>query len=79
MGSVQSRVVVSLTVCSVYFFYVHIHCSHQVLKTNVLSDDRLPSFLYLYIKYFTKALTRRRGCLHTADSCDVAYTIHNCR
>lgn len=79
MGSVQSRVVASLTVCSVYFFYVHVYCSHQVLKTNALSDDRLPSFLYLYMKYLTKALTRRRGCLHTADSCEVAYTIHHCR
>lgn len=81
MGNVQSYVVASLTVCSVYVVYSHIYCSHTLLKTNVLNNDRLPSFVYLYIKYLTKALSRRTGCLHTATTktCEVVYTVFNCR
>lgn len=79
MGSVQSRIVASLAACSVYFVYVHIYCSHTLLKTNVLNSDRLPSFVYLYMKYLTKALSRRTGCLYTTNKCEVVYTILNCR
>ncbi|XP_040898556.1 uncharacterized protein si:ch211-12e13.1 [Toxotes jaculatrix] len=81
MGNVQSYVVPSLAVCSVYLVYVHIYCSHKLLKTNVLTSDKLPSFWYLYIKYVTRALTRRAGFLHTAstEKCEAGYTVLRCR
>ncbi|XP_059193215.1 uncharacterized protein si:ch211-12e13.1 isoform X2 [Centropristis striata] len=81
MGNTQSYVVASLSVCSAYFAYVHIYCSYKLLKTNALKDEKLPSFVYLYIKYVTKALTRRRGYLHTTTTknSEVVYTVLNCR
>ncbi|XP_074493308.1 uncharacterized protein LOC141768817 isoform X1 [Sebastes fasciatus] len=80
MGSAQSSCVASLSVCSVYLLYVHIYGSYKLLKTNVL-NERLPSFVYLYIKYVTKAVTRRTGCLQPAatEKRDVVYTLLNCR
>lgn len=81
MGNVQSYVVPSLTVGSLYLVYSHIYCSYTLLKTNVLNNDRLPSFVYLYIKHLIKALTRRTGCLYTANTNkrEVVYTVFNCR
>lgn len=79
MGGLQSCVVASLTVCSVYVVYVHLYSSHKLLKTSVLKHDRLPSFAYLYVKYLTKALTRRKGCLYARNTRDVVYTIVGCR
>ncbi|XP_068422411.1 uncharacterized protein si:ch211-12e13.1 [Clinocottus analis] len=80
MGNGQISLVLALSVSSVYLVYVHIYCSYKLLKTNVL-NERLPSFVYLYIKYVTKALTRRTGHLHTATTRkrDVVYTALNCR
>ncbi|KAE8291658.1 Immediate early response 3-interacting protein 1 [Larimichthys crocea] len=53
---------------------------NSLLKTNVLNNDRLPSFVYLYIKYLSRAVTRRTGCLYTAAAnSDVVYTVLNCR
>ncbi|KAM6944867.1 uncharacterized protein PEZ65_002612 isoform 1-T1 [Lycodopsis pacificus] len=80
MGNAQSSIVASLSVSCVYLVYVHIYCSYKLLKTNVL-NERLPSFVYLYIKYVTKALTRRTGYLHTETTRkrEVVYTILNCR
>lgn len=81
MGNAQSYSAASLAVFSMYFVYVHIYCSYELLKTDVLNNERLPSFVYLYIKYVTKALTRRTGCLYTAATKkrDVVYTVLNCR
>ncbi len=81
MGNVQSYFVASLTVYSVYLVYAHIYCSHTLLRTKVLNNERLPSFVYLYIKYLTKALSRRKGCLQTthAKKREVVYTVLNCR
>ncbi|XP_071338138.1 uncharacterized protein [Trachinotus anak] len=84
MGKMQSYGVASLAVCSVYLAYVHIYCSHKLLKTKVLISDELPSFWYLYIRYLTRALTRRSGHLHTATStttktCEAVYTLLRCR
>ncbi|XP_034398188.1 uncharacterized protein si:ch211-12e13.1 [Cyclopterus lumpus] len=80
MGNAHTSVVAALSVSCVYLVYVHIYCSHKLLKTNVL-NERLPSFVFLYIKYVTKALTRRTGYLHTATTRkrDVVYTALNCR
>lgn len=80
MGCTQSYIVASLCVCSVYLGYVHIYCSYKLLKTNVLSGDNLPSFLYLYIKFWTRALTRRSGCLcATPTTREAVYTVLKCR
>ncbi|XP_029296567.1 uncharacterized protein LOC115014060 [Cottoperca gobio] len=81
MGNAQSYVVPSLSACCVYLVYVHIYCSYRLLRTNVLYDEKLPSFVYLYIKYGSKALFWRPGCLHThtANQPEVVYTVLNCR
>ncbi|XP_070760576.1 uncharacterized protein [Enoplosus armatus] len=81
MGFTQTCVVASLTLCPAYLVYVYIYCSHKLLKTNVLNNDRLPSFVYLYIKYLAKALSRRTGYLYTATEKEreVVYTVLNCR
>ncbi|GAA6226584.1 uncharacterized protein LOC108878046 [Lates japonicus] len=81
MGNAQSYGVASLAVCSLYLVYVHIYCSHKLLKTNVLTSDKLPSYGYLYIKYLIRALTRRTGCLHTttAKKSEAVYTVLKCR
>ncbi|XP_034452516.1 uncharacterized protein si:ch211-12e13.1 [Hippoglossus hippoglossus] len=64
MGNAQSCGVACLTVGSVYLLYAHIYRSHQLLKTNVLSSDHLPSFLYLYLRSLSRAVSRRSGHLH---------------
>ncbi|KAM7416088.1 hypothetical protein PAMA_018252 [Pampus argenteus] len=81
MGNTQSYIVASLSVCSVCLVYVYIYSSHQLLKTNVVTSDRLPSSGYLFIKYLTKALTRRTGYLYPAAKTqrEVVYTVLNCR
>ncbi|XP_031156481.1 uncharacterized protein si:ch211-12e13.1 isoform X2 [Sander lucioperca] len=81
MGNEQSYIVASLSLCSVYLVYVHIYRSWKLLKTNVLYDENVPSLAYVYIKYVTKALTRRTGCLYTATTKEheVVYTVLNCR
>ncbi|KAF0033591.1 hypothetical protein F2P81_013657 [Scophthalmus maximus] len=83
MGNAQSYGVASLTVCSVYFVYVYIYRSHKLLQVSVLHCDKLPSFAYLYIKYLTRVLTRRTGCLHKTPTpqkkSEVAFTVRECR
>lgn len=80
MGNAQSCVITSVSVCSVYFLYIHIYSSHRALTAEELDSKRLPSFVYLYIKYFFRLLTRRTGHLHTlAGSGDVVFTVLNCR
>lgn len=79
MLTAQSCGVASLTVCSLYVLYVYIYCSHKLLKTRVLNNDRLPSSVYVYMKYLAKALTRRTGCLYTAKKSDVVFTVLSCR
>ncbi|XP_036954889.1 uncharacterized protein si:ch211-12e13.1 [Acanthopagrus latus] len=81
MGNAQSYIAASVTACSVYLVYVHIYSSHKLLRTNVLDNERLPSSVYLYMKYLTKALSRRTGCLctDTTRECQVVYTVLNCR
>lgn len=81
MGNTQSYVGASLSVCSVCLLYVYFYSSHQLLKTNSLTSDRLPGLDYLFIKYLTRALTRRTGHLYpaTKKQCEVVYTILNCR
>nr|XP_040051457.1 uncharacterized protein si:ch211-12e13.1 [Gasterosteus aculeatus aculeatus] len=80
MGNVRSSLVASVSVSCVYLIYVHIYCSHKLLQTNVL-NERLPSFVYLYVKYVARAATRRTGRLHaaTAGKRDVVYTLLGCR
>ncbi|XP_068577219.1 uncharacterized protein si:ch211-12e13.1 [Cebidichthys violaceus] len=80
MGHAQSSIAASLSVSCVYLVYVHIYCSYKLLKTNVL-NERLPSFVYLYMKYVARAATRRTGYLHAAATRTrgVVYTVLNCR
>ncbi|KAM4577037.1 uncharacterized protein PAE49_006935 isoform 1-T1 [Odontesthes bonariensis] len=82
MGNTQSCIGASLSLCSMYLFYFYIYSSHQLLNANVLSSDRLPSFMYLYVKYLVRAITRRSGYLHTTPASNeraAVYTVHNCR
>lgn len=79
MGNVQSFAIGSLCVCAVYLLYGHIYCSYRLLKTNVLSSDRLPSVAYLFIKYLTKALCRTPGTIYNTNKSEVIYTVLNCR
>ncbi|XP_041643799.1 uncharacterized protein si:ch211-12e13.1 [Cheilinus undulatus] len=81
MGNAQSCIISSLAVCSVYFLSIHIYASYTALKTNVLDNKKLPSSVYLYIKYLIKTLKRRKGHLYTAatNKHDVVFTAINCR
>ncbi|XP_077417017.1 uncharacterized protein LOC144048672 [Vanacampus margaritifer] len=82
MRNIQNYILASLSVCTIYFVYVHIYCSHKLRKTNALCCERLPKFSYLFLKYLIKALTWRKGCLYkprTYKKCDVFYTVYNCR
>ncbi|XP_017270076.1 uncharacterized protein si:ch211-12e13.1 isoform X2 [Kryptolebias marmoratus] len=80
MGNAQSSVVAALSLCSFYLVYSYIYRSHQLLKTNVLSSDRLPSLAYLSVRYLSRAVTRRAGHLYTpAAEKPVVYTALNCR
>ncbi|XP_045892084.1 uncharacterized protein si:ch211-12e13.1 isoform X2 [Micropterus dolomieu] len=82
MGHAQICVVAAIAACPAYLVYVYIYSSHKLLKTKVLNNDRLPSFVYLYMKYLAKALTRRTGYLYTVTNtkkCEVVYTVLNCR
>ncbi|KAG7222114.1 hypothetical protein INR49_016686 [Caranx melampygus] len=79
MGNAQSYCVASLAVCSVYLVYAHIYCSHKLLKTNVLTGDKLPSFCYLYVKFVSRAVGRKTGHLYPTKTCEASYTVHNCR
>ncbi|KAK2837693.1 hypothetical protein Q5P01_014905 [Channa striata] len=75
MGNTLSYIVSSLSVCSVYLAYVHIYCSYKSLRTNVLHGEKLPSFLFLYIKYWTRSLTRKSGHLNaTPKTPECVYT-----
>ncbi|XP_019740880.1 uncharacterized protein LOC109525069 [Hippocampus comes] len=82
MRNVQNCILASLSVCSIYFAYVHIYCSHKLLKTNALCCERLPKLSYLFLKYLTKALMWRKGCLYQPrrkKKSDVFYSVDNCR
>ncbi|XP_022068504.2 uncharacterized protein si:ch211-12e13.1 isoform X1 [Acanthochromis polyacanthus] len=82
MGNRPSYIVAPLSVCSLYLFYVHIYCAHRRLKANAVSSDKLPSVVYLYLRYCTRVLTRRTGRLNesaAAHRSDLVYTILNCR
>lgn len=75
MGSVQSCVFVSI---SAYFLYVHVYRSHKRLKTEI-DYNKLPTLAYLYLRYLSRAVARRKGRLDATNRCDVSYTIVNCR
>lgn len=82
MGNAQSYVVASLSVCSVYLSYIYIYRSHKLLHKTALNSDKLPSFVYLYIKYLSRAVTRRTGHLYAARATGaraVVYTALDCR
>ncbi|TWW60720.1 hypothetical protein D4764_05G0008100 [Takifugu flavidus] len=79
MGNVQSCALASISACSAYFVYVHIYRSHKLLKTNELDYNKLPSFAYLYLKYLSKAVARRKGHFRATNRCGVFYTIVHCR
>lgn len=83
MGNTQTRVLASLSVCTIYFVYAKLYCSFTVLKTKELHCDRLPSFAYLFIRYFTRYLRGTAGCLSSSTSRDeetaVKYTVRGCR
>ena len=82
MGNAQSCGVACLTVGSVYLLYAHIYRSHQLLKTNVLSSDHLPSSLYLYLRSLSRAVSRTTGHLHAPPPRkrrDAVFTVLRCR
>ncbi|XP_011613742.1 uncharacterized protein [Takifugu rubripes] len=79
MGNVQSCALASISACSAYFVYVHIYRSHKLLKTNELDYNKLPSFAYLYLRYLSKAVARRKGHFRATNRCGVLYTIVHCR
>lgn len=78
MGSVQSCVFFSISAYSAYFLYVHVYRSHKLLKTEI-NYNKLPTFAYLYLKYLSRAVARRKGRLYATNRCDLLYTIVNCR
>ncbi|KAL3976251.1 low density lipoprotein receptor adapter protein 1 [Sarotherodon galilaeus] len=79
MGNAQSYIVASLSVCSVYLVYVHVYCAHKLLKTNELHSDKLPSNAYVYMKYLSRRVTRRAGCLYGTEKQEAVYTVVSCR
>ncbi|XP_061674117.1 uncharacterized protein si:ch211-12e13.1 isoform X1 [Syngnathoides biaculeatus] len=82
MRNVQNYILASPSLCCTYFLYVHIYSSHKLLKTNSFSWERLPRLSYLFMKYLSKALSRRKGCLYNPrerKKWDVVYAVHNCR
>lgn len=78
MGGVQSCVFVSISAYSAYFLYVHVYRSHKRLKTEI-DYNKLPTLAYLYLRYLSRAVARRKGRLDATNRCDVSYTIVNCR
>lgn len=79
MGNAQSYIVASLSVCSVYLVYVHVYCAHKLLKTTELHSDKLPSDAYVYMKYLSRRVTRRAGCLYGTVKQEAGYTVVSCR
>lgn len=82
MGNAQSHVVasLSLSLCSIYFVYAKIYRSYDLLKTKQLHNDRLPSFLYLLMRYVARSLTRTAGCVGSSkDETTLDFTVHGCR
>ncbi|KAL3976266.1 deoxyribonuclease II [Sarotherodon galilaeus] len=79
MGNAQSYIVASLSVCSVYLVYVHVYCAHKLLKTNELHSDKPPSNAYVYMKYLSRRVTRRAGCLYGTEKQEAVYTVVSCR
>lgn len=79
MGNAQSYIVATLSVCSVYLVYVHVYCAHKLLKTTELHSDKLPSDAYVYMKYLSRRVTRRAGCLYGTEKQEAGYTVVSCR
>lgn len=80
MGNVHSCVAASLSLFSVYLFYVHVYRAHRLLKSSVLHCDTLPSSAYLCVRYVVRASTRTPGRLYAATGeRRVIYTLLNCR
>lgn len=78
MGNAQSQVLASLSLCSLYFVYAKVYRSYDLLKTNQLHGDTLPSFLYLFMRYLARSWTRTAGCCATDES-TLEFTAHSCR
>ncbi|CAG5919747.1 unnamed protein product [Menidia menidia] len=82
MGNTRSLLAASLSLCSVSLVFFHFYSSHQLLKAEVLSGDRLPSFFYLHVKYLLRAVTRSSGRLYPAaapGARKAVYTVRDCR
>ncbi|XP_012736189.2 uncharacterized protein si:ch211-12e13.1 [Fundulus heteroclitus] len=81
MGITQSVIVASLSVCCVYLGYLYVYRHHKLLHKTALNSDKLPSFVYLYIKYLSRAVTRRTGHLYAARAAGAPAVIAaiNCR
>ncbi|XP_061907552.1 uncharacterized protein si:ch211-12e13.1 [Entelurus aequoreus] len=81
MRHLYTSMIASVSVCALYVVYVQIHRSHKLLKTKTLSCEKLPSVVYLFLRYVSRALTRRKGCLDDKKECkqEVFYTVKNCR
>ncbi|XP_061585745.1 uncharacterized protein si:ch211-12e13.1 [Cololabis saira] len=78
MEAGRNVVVVSLSLFSLYFVYAHIYRSHRLLRTNVLHSDHLPSLVYVYVKYLLRVIGRRAGCLVSAGTQQLVYTLTSC-
>ncbi|XP_015252096.1 PREDICTED: uncharacterized protein LOC107098768 [Cyprinodon variegatus] len=82
MGNARSFIIAPLSVGCLYLGYIYIYRSHKLLDKNVLNSDKLPSLVYLYMKYLSRAVTRRKGQLYAARASGaraVVYTVLNCR
>lgn len=82
MGNAHSHVVASLSLglCSIYFVYVKVYRSYDLLKTTQLHNDRLPSIFYLFMRYLARSLTRPAGYFRKDDETTrLEFTVQGCR
>ncbi|XP_077601211.1 uncharacterized protein LOC144215886 isoform X2 [Stigmatopora nigra] len=83
MKNFQSYIVLtSLSLVSIYYTYIHFYCSHKLLQRKKFSFGRLPRISYLFLKYMSKAISRRKGRLYKPQytkQCDVIYALSGCR
>ncbi|XP_061763022.1 uncharacterized protein si:ch211-12e13.1 [Nerophis ophidion] len=81
MRHFYTSMIASVSLCALYVVCAHIRRSHKLLQTKTLKCEKLPSVVYLFLRYVSRALTRRKGCLHEKKKCkqEVVCTVNNCR
>lgn len=78
MRNMQNYVVGSLSVGALYLVYGKIYCSYRLLRTKELHSNRLPSLVYLFIRYLGRCFSGTATGT-SSDETGLQYTVHSCR